>query len=94
MKVLVHVTPQGPVGAWRVVHGGLESFYDTIAASEDQDGAEAMLKLKSNDLSWEAWFDRLSERSPYFIRFVQLEVNSSEALSDTLERFQRESTGL
>lgn len=94
MKVLIHVTPQGPVGAWRVLHGGLESYYDTIAAGEDQDGAESMLKLKSNDLSWDAWFDRLSERSPYFIRLVQVDAPGSEALSDTLERFQRESSEL
>lgn len=94
MKVLIHVTPQGPIGAWRIVHGGLESFYDAQAAPGDQDGAEDFLKLKSNDLSWDAWFDRLSERSPYFIRLVQLDAPGSEALSDTLERYQRESLGL
>ena len=94
MKVLIHVTPQGAVGAWRVLHGGLESFYDTVASPEDQDGAEAMLTLKSNDLSWDLWFDKLSERSPYFIRFVQVEAPSSEALSDTVDRFQRESSEL
>lgn len=94
MKVLVHITTQGPVGAWRVIHGGLESYYDTIATGQDTDGAESMLKLKSNDLSWDQWFDRLTERSPYFIRFIQVDAPISEALGDTLERVQREYVGL
>jgi hypothetical protein len=94
MKVLIHATPQGAVGAWRVFHGGLESFYDSVATSDDQSGAEAMLKLKTTDVSWDSWFDRLSERSPYFIRFLQIDAPSSEALSDTLERFQREASEL
>lgn len=91
MKVLIHLTAQGPVGAWRIIHGGPESFYVANAAPEDSDGAEAMIKLKSNDLSWDTWFDRLTERSPYFIKFVQIDAPTSEALSDTLERYQEES---
>ena len=94
MKVLIHVTPQGPMGAWRIFHGGLESFYATEAAPEDQEAAEAMLKLKSNDLSWDQWFDRLTQRSPYFIQFVQVDAASNEALADTLETYQRESSGI
>ena len=94
MKILIHVLPTGPVGAWRVVHGGLESFYDSDTRAEDRDAAESMLNLKSNDLSWDAWFDRLSERSPYFINFQQVDAPASEALSDTLSDYQREYSGL
>lgn len=91
MKVLIHITPQGPVGAWRIIHGGPESFYAANAAPEDAEGAEAMIRLKSNDLSWDAWFDRLTERSPYFIKFAQTDAPNSEALSDTLDRYLEES---
>lgn len=91
MKVLIHVTAQGPVGAWRVIHGGPESYYTTQAASDDADAAESMITLKGNDMSWDVWFDRLTERSPYFIHFEQVDAPASEALGDTLERIQRES---
>lgn len=91
MKVLIHITQRGPVGAWRIIHGGPESYYEVQAAPEDADGAESMITLKSNDLSWDQWFDRLTERSPYFIKFVQVDAPASEALSDTLENYQRES---
>ena len=94
MKVLIHVLPTGPVGAWRVVHGGLESYYDSDTRAEDRDGAESMLNLKSNDISWDSWFDKLAERSPYFIKFEQTDAPASEALSDTLSNYQRESIGL
>jgi hypothetical protein len=94
MKVLIHTTPQGPVGAWRVVHGGLESYYAPNAVDEDQSGAESLINLKSNGVSWDQWFDRLTERSPYFIDFSQVDAPNNEALSDTLERVQREYSGL
>ena len=94
MRVLVHVSPQGPVGGWRIVDGGLESYYDTVATAEDHQGAEEMLKLKSSDLSWDTWFDRLVARSPYFIRFISADAPHNEALSDTLLRVQREYSGL
>ncbi len=87
MTVLIHITSQGPVGAWRVVHGGLESYYSVQAATQDAEAAEAILSLKSNDLSWNVWFDRLVDRSPYFLKFVKFEAPASEALGDTYERF-------
>jgi hypothetical protein len=93
-KVLVHMTPQGPVGSWRVVHGGLESYYDSSATKDDQPSAESMVNLKSNDLSWDQWFDKLTERSPYFIRFIQVDAPNNEALSDTLAGVRREYSGL
>lgn len=93
-KVLVHMTPQGPIGAWRVVQGGLESYYDPSATKDDQPSAESMLTLKSNELSWDQWFDKLASRSPYFIRFIEVDAPNNEALSDTLEGLQREYSGL
>jgi hypothetical protein len=93
MKVLIHITPKGIVGAWRIVHGGPESYYAHFADPMDSEGAHALITLKSNDLSWDMWFDRLTERSPYFIKFAQTEAPASEALSDTLERYQQESVG-
>lgn len=90
MTILIHITPQGPVGAWRVVHGGLESYYTIQAAEHDADAAEAIISLKSNDLSWNIWFDRLVDRSPYFLKFVKFEAPASEALSDSYERFLQE----
>lgn len=91
MKVLIHITAQGPVGAWRIIHGGPESFYDQKADPMDSEGAHALITLKSNDLSWDSWFDRLTERSPYFIKFAQTDAPASDALSDTLERYQQDS---
>ena len=91
MKVLIHVTKQGPVGAWRVIHGGPESYYDTQAAPEDAEVAESLITLKSNDLSWDNWFDRLTDRSPYLVQFKQVDAPPSEALGDTLLKYQEES---
>ena len=94
MKVLIHINATGPIGAWRIVHGGPESFYIEEATAEEKDGAESMIRLKSNDLSWDVWFDRLTERSPYFIEFAQTDAPASEAIADTLESYQREYNGL
>lgn len=93
-KVILHVTAQGPVGSWRVSGGGLESYYAPQASKDDQPAAESMLSLKGNDMSWDVWFDKLTERSPYFINLIQVEAPRTEALSDTLERVQREYLGL
>jgi hypothetical protein len=94
MKILIHVTAQGPVGAWRYISGGLESYYSDNAAQDDQGGAESMLNLKPNSLSWDQWFDKLVDRSPYFIKFQQVEAGPREAVADVLERVQREYSGL
>lgn len=91
MKVLIHLTKQGPVGAWRIIHGGPESYYTTQAAPEDSEAAESLITLKSNDLSWDVWFDKLTERSPYFVQFKQVDAPASQALSDTLEKYQEDS---
>lgn len=94
MKILIHINSVGPIGAWRVVHGGLESYYDNTATAEEKDGAERMITLKTSNSSWDLWFDRLAERSPYFIEFAETDAPTSQALSDTLEAYQAQYNGL
>lgn len=94
MKILIHINATGPIGAWRVYHNSLESYYDSIATAEEKDGAERLITLKTTDPSWDNWFARLVSHSPYFAQFELTDAPTSQALSDTLVAYQATYNGL
>lgn len=73
MKILVHYDAnQGQAYGvwWDDPYTGIESLYLDPKSAQASRGRTVMYGKSNEDVSWDAWFDTLVERAPYFESWV------------------------
>jgi hypothetical protein len=86
--VLIHVdTALGPLGAWMAVDDNLESIYAPPSRTAEA-VAYALLHARGDTVPWEAWFQRLADRTSYTVQFY-LTTDYSQPLAAVLAAEQQ-----